>query len=189
MRDYWQGHSVRLRAIEPDDAEHFFLINRERNVDRNLDMVWPPSSMVRQREWIEETSKAGFRDGHNFSFQIETVDSGQHVGSIDTHHCDQRVGTFQYGISLREQFRQRGYGGEAILLVMRYYFQELRYQKCDVGVYEFNEPAIRLHEKLGFVEEGRRRRAHYTGGQYHAMILFGMTDDEFRERHPEYVEM
>lgn len=189
MRDYWQGNSVRLRAMEPEDAEHFFLINRERNVDRNLEMVWPPSSMARQRQYIEEASKSGFKDGHNYSFQIETLDSGQHVGSIDTHHCDSRVGKFEYGISLREQFRKRGYGREAILLVLRYYFQELRYQKCDVGVFDFNESSILLHEKLGFVLEGRRRRATFTGGQYHDMLLFGITDDEFRELHPEYVEM
>ncbi len=188
MSEYWQGKLVRLRAIEPEDAEHFFQINRERDVDRNLEMVWPPASMAGQRKFVEEAATAGFKDGHNYGFQIETIDSARHVGSIDTHHCDPRVGKFEYGLSVREQYRGRGYASEAILLVMRYYFQELRYQKCDVGVFDFNPASIHLHEKLGFVLEGRRRRATYSGGEFHDMLLFGMTDDEFRELHPEYVE-
>ncbi|MCO5217357.1 MAG: GNAT family N-acetyltransferase [Thermomicrobiales bacterium] len=49
-------------------------------------------------------------------------------------------------------------------------------------------PASKLHEKLGFVLEGRKRRHGYSHGQFHDMLLFGMTDDEFRELHPEYVD-
>lgn len=189
MSEYWVGKRVRLRAVEPGDAEHFYLINRERNVDRNLDMIWPPSSMARQREFVEEAAKAGFRDGHNYSFQIETLTAGQHVGSIDTHHCDVRVGKFEYGISVREQYRGNGFASEAVLLVLRYYFQELRYQKCDVGVFDFNDDSAKLHEKLGFVLEGRRRRATYTGGEFHDMLLYGITAEEFREKHPEYANL
>lgn len=189
MSEYWLGKRVRLRATEPSDAEHFFLINRERDVDRNLQMVWPPASLAAQQKFVEEAAHAGFTDGHNFRFQIETIESGQHIGSIDTHHCDTRVGKFEYGISVREQYRGRGYASEAVLLVLRYYFQELRYQKCDVGVYEFNESSIRMHEKLGFVEEGRRRRATYSRGEYHDMLLFGITVEEFREKHPEYANL
>lgn len=189
MIEYWQGKVVRLRATEPEDAGHFFLINRERDVDRNLEMVMPPSSMARQREWTEKSAKEGFRNGHDFLFQIETLDSGQHVGSIDTHHCDPRVGTFEYGLSVREQYRGRGYASEAILLVLRYYFMELRYQKANPGVFTFNESSKRLHEKLGFVLEGTRRRVGYSGGQYHDMLLYGMTVEEFRELHNGYLNV
>lgn len=186
MSAYWQGKVLRLRALEPEDAEHFFLINQERDVDRNLEMVWLPSSMAAQRQYVENAAKAGFKDGHSFSFQIEALDSGRHVGSIDTHHCDPRVGTFEYGLSVREQYRGRGYAAEAILLVLRYYFFELRYQKANPGVFDFNTSSIRLHEKLGFVLEGTRRRSAYSHGQFHDLLLFGMTDDEFRDLHPDY---
>lgn len=188
MKPYWEGNLVRLRATEPEDAEHFYHINRERDVDRNLDMVWPPSSMARQREYVGRSATEGFRDGHDYVFQIEALDSGEHVGSIDTHHTNPRQGTFEYGLSVREQYRGRGYASEAILLVLRYYFFELRYQKAEPGVFAFNEASTRLHEKLGFVLEGRKRRHGYSHGQFHDMLLFGMTDDEFRDRYPQYLD-
>ena len=50
-------------------------------------------------------------------------------------------------------------------------------------MYAFNEPSLRFHEAFGFVVEGRRRRAVFTSGEYHDLILFGMTVEEFRARH------
>jgi RimJ/RimL family protein N-acetyltransferase len=189
VKPYWEGKLVRLRGLEPADARHHFDMDQERNIDRNLDAINPPGSFARAEKWVGETSVLGFRDGENFLFEIEAMDSGLLVGSIDTHHCDPRVGKFSYGISIREQFRGRGYASDAILLVMRYYFLERRYQKCDVGAFSFNDASIRLHERLGFQLEGRQRRHTYTGGQFHDMLLFGMTIEEFQERHSEYLTM
>lgn len=189
MTEYWRGKLVRLRAIEPDDAEFYFRLNMQRNVDRNQDQIYPPSSLFRQRGWAEESAKQGFKEDGGFRFQIEVIDSEQLAGCIDTHHCDQRTGVFSYGIALDECFRGKGYAKEAVLMVLRYYFLELRYQKCDVGVFDFNESSTHLHERLGFVLEGRRRRSTYSGGEFHDMLLFGMTVEEFRELHPEYVNL
>lgn len=187
-KPYWEGRRVRLRAVEPSDAEHHVAMDRERGTDRNLDAVMPPNSVARAEKWAREMAEQGFRDGDGFFFEIETL-AGEHVGAIDTHHCDPRAGRFEYGIALREAQRGKGYAAEAILLVLRYYFLERRYQKCDVGVFDFNDASIRLHERLGFVLEGRRRRHTFTGGAFHDMLLYGMTVEEFRERHPDYVTM
>lgn len=186
MSEYWQGKLVRLRAIEPSDGEFYQKLNHQRFVDRNQDQIWPPSSLHGQNKRADEKSAEGF-DNDTFAFQIEELATGQLTGCIDTHHADLRTGVFSYGIALDERFRGKGLAREAVLLVLRYYFQERRYQKCDVGVFDFNPESIRLHEHLGFVLEGRRRRATYTGGLFHDMLLYGMTDDEFRDQHPEYV--
>lgn len=188
MREYWQGNLVRLRATEPGDAEHFYLINRERDVDRSLDMVYPPSSRAQIQQWVEKYALEGFRENQEFAFQIEVIASGEHVGSIDTHHCNPRQGTFEYGLSVREQYRGNGYASEAILLVLRYYFFELRFRKAEPGVFAFNEASLALHRKLGFVEEGRRRQHGYSHGEYHDLVLFGMTADEFRDTYPELLQ-
>jgi RimJ/RimL family protein N-acetyltransferase len=109
---------------------------------------------------------------------------GQHVGSIGTFECDPRVGTFKYWIVLMWRFWRQGYGSEAIKIVLRYYFRELRYQKVTSQIYSFNEPSLRLHEKLGFVREGRLRRMVYTNGQFYDQLMFGMTCEEFDQIDP-----
>lgn len=42
-----------------------------------------------------------------------------------------------------------------------------------------NPASIRLHQKLGFVEEGRRRRQWFYNGEFHDEILWGMTREEY----------
>lgn len=180
----WQGHRVRLRAVEPDDAETHFIWNQDSVMARRLDHAWFPTSHVRAREWAEA---AGRRSGAQaqddaFDFEIETL-AGELVGSIGTHSCDRRVGTFAYGLGIRAEHQRHGYASEAILLVCRYYFGELRYQKVTPSVYSFNEASIRLHERLGFTLEGRLRRMVYTAGQHFDVLYFGMTAEEFAQQH------
>lgn len=183
MADSWQGRLVRLRAVEPGDWEAHFVWNQDSEMSRQLDYVWPPSSETRVRRWAEEASaKAG--DSDEFAFEIEALKDRAHVGHIAVHHCDRRVGSFSYGVATLPNHQRRGYASEAILLVARYYFEELRYQKMNAQVYSFNTASLALHEKLGFVREGALRRMVYTGGRYYDSVAFGMTAEEFAARHP-----
>ena len=101
------------------------------------------------------------------------------VGTINTHSCDRRVGSFSYGIALAPRAQGRGYGGEAIRLVLRYFFLELGYQKVHVHVYAYNDASRLLHEHLGFVQEGRLRRMAYTAGRHWDVLVYGLTREEF----------
>lgn len=109
---------------------------------------------------------------------IETL-AGEFAGAIDTHACDTRTGTFEYGLAIKPEHQRQGYAGEAIRLVLRHYFRELRFQKVTVHIYAFNEASLELHRKLGFKEEGRLRRMVCTGGQFHDEFIFGLTREEF----------
>src|SRR5215467_4677599 len=129
----WQGHRVRLRAVEPSDAEAHFIWDQDSAVARRLDHAWFPGSHERVRQWADRTARQGGEDD-TYQFEIETL-AGEPAGAMGTHSCDRRVGSFAYGIAIREEQRRHGYASEAILLVCRYYFGELRYQKVTAGVH------------------------------------------------------
>ena len=178
----WQGKLIRLRAIEPSDWETFWLWDEEdTDQSRNLYFIPPPGSQERQKRWAERESVQE-KDGDNFRFIMEN-NEGQLVGCIDVNNCDPRVGHLHYGLNVAKEHRRKGYASEAILLVLRYYFQELRYQKATITLYSFNEATIRLHESLGYQLEGRIRRAVYTRSQYFDELLVGLTAEEFAEKH------
>jgi RimJ/RimL family protein N-acetyltransferase len=178
--NFWQGKRVRLRAIEPSDARFFFNWDLDSERARHLDFVWPPSSLARVTAWCEEQSKRKL-DNDAFHWLIENQ-AGEPVGSISTHDCSPHSGTFSYGLDIAPEHRRRSYASEAVCLVLRYYFDELRYQKCNVVVHSNNEASIRLHEKLGFQREGTVRRMVFTEGQYFDALWFGMTAEEFHTR-------
>lgn len=105
------------------------------------------------------------------------------MGIINSHHCDRRVGCFEYGLAIHAEQRRKGYATEAVCLLVRYFFEELRYQKVTVDVFSYNVASIQLHEQLGFQLEGRLRRMLYTNGRYHDKLFYGMTQEEFKKRY------
>jgi RimJ/RimL family protein N-acetyltransferase len=94
------------------------------------------------------------------------------------------MGRFSHGLAIGAGHRRQGFGTEAVGLLLRFYFGELRYQKCDTSIYGFNDASLAMHEKLGFQIEGRVRRAVFARGEYHDELIVGITADEFFERSP-----
>lgn len=176
----WQGKRVGLRGFEPGDWQVYFAWDRDTEQSRAVYRIPFPCSQEATQRWAaEEAVRQPQDDG--FRFVIEN-EEGEVVGDLTTHHCDRRVGTFAYGLAIRDGFRRRGYAVEAVELVLRYYFEELGYQKVTISVFSFNEPSIRLHQKLGFQQEGRLRRTVFTRGQYFDELVFGLTAEEFAVR-------
>jgi RimJ/RimL family protein N-acetyltransferase len=185
MGSIWQGELVRLRGIEPDDWEAFMRFDQESDDMRSGGMLFQPRSAEGYRRWTAEQAARGPQAGvDDFNLAIESLAEECLVGSIGTHLSDRRAGTFGFGLGVGRPHQRRGYASEAIVLLLRYMFGERRYQKANVGVYAFNTASLRLHAKLGFVEEGRRRRAEFMGGRYHDEVLLGLTVEEFVAAHP-----
>lgn len=77
----------------------------------------------------------------------------------------------------------KGYGSEAMLLMLDYGFGIANLHRIELEVFAFNERAIRTYEKLGFQREGVKRDVLYYNHEYHDAILMSMLEDEFRQRH------
>jgi len=183
LPNLFRGRLVRLRAHEPEDWETFWGHGVDTESSRAGYRIPPPRSAAAARKWAEE--QALQTDGDNRAYVIESND-GEVVGSLSTAQSDQRNGIFWYGIGIFAEHRRRGYASDAVRILLRYYFGELGYQKAHGEVYAFNAPSLVMHEQLGFVEEGRRRRTYRTGGRYFDEVLFGITAEEFAAANPEF---
>jgi RimJ/RimL family protein N-acetyltransferase len=179
MENYWQGKTIRLRAVEIEDAEVFVKWNLDSERGRFLDFLWPPQSVDAIKNWVA-TATLGKLENDSFTWVIETLDH-EPAGTISTHDCDLRNGTFSFGIDIAAQYRRKGYAREAIGLVLNYYFNELRYQKVTVPIHSDNAASVALHEKLGFQLEGRFRRMMYTAGRFIDVFWYGLTAEEFKQ--------
>ncbi len=183
MGNLFVGEWVRLRAVVPSDWEYFYEWDKETEAGRLTDEAWFPNTVEHAKDFAEhESQRRG--EGDVFRFMIERLSDGEVVGTLNTHGVNRRSGTFMYGLAIAPAHQRHGYGSEAIRLVVRYYFYERNYQKVNTEVFSYNRPSIHLHEKLGFVLEGRLRRHVYSGGAHHDALLYGMTREEFDEHHP-----
>ncbi|MEU8355280.1 GNAT family protein [Nonomuraea sp. NPDC048882] len=178
----WVGERVRLRAREPEDWEAFHAFDEDSDAVRSGWRLTPPTSVARAKKAAIEHAEEEL-DLDEFSLAIATKAGNLLVGSVNTHTIDRVHGTFSYGIAVGTPHQRKGYASEAIVLTLRYMFFERRFQKAEAWVYGYNDASLALHRRLGFVEEGRRRRSHYANGRYHDEVLFGMTVEEYTERY------
>ncbi len=184
--NYWQTDLIRMRGVEPEDGDLFWSWNQDSEMALNLKFVWPPVSRAQVRQ---EVAAAAQKKMEHDAFQWVIEDTnGTPVGFIHTHNCNPRNGVFKYGLGVEASHRRKGYAAAAILVILRYYFQELRYQKVTIQMHSENEASRALHERLGFVREGAVRRAIFTGGRYLDELFYGMTVDEWQQRYGEAAE-
>jgi RimJ/RimL family protein N-acetyltransferase len=97
---------------------------------------------------------------------------------IHSIEWNNRSGLLAIGIGEQEN-RNKGYGSDALQLILRYAFHELNLNRVGLDVIEYNEKAIHTYEKAGFQHEGRLRAAVYRDGKSYDRILMGILRTEW----------
>ncbi|MEO6845644.1 MAG: GNAT family protein [Chthoniobacterales bacterium] len=72
----------------------------------------------------------------------------------------------------------KGYGLEAVTLMVDYGFQKLGLHRIYCGTFAGNKGMSCVAKKLGFVEEGRRRDSVFKEGKYQDVIEYGLLAGE-----------
>jgi RimJ/RimL family protein N-acetyltransferase len=98
------------------------------------------------------------------------------LGQETSHHRNLTL-----GISLAPGFRGKGYGGEAINWGLDWAFRYAGVHRVGLSTFSYNENAIKLYRKLGFVEEGREREAIYHLRAWHDVLSFSMLEQEWEK--------
>ena len=146
-QNFWTGQLVRLRAWEASDWEAQRRWREDTEGERaNFHIPLPMSEAAARR--LADDRSLRQPDDDNFEWVIETL-AGEVVGVIGAHECDRLNGTFSFGLYVAPEHRRQGCASEAVLTVLSFFFEERRYQKVDMGVYDYNKASIGLHEKLG----------------------------------------
>lgn len=79
------------------------------------------------------------------------------------------------------QCRGRGFGRAMVRQALRIAFDEMRLQRVDLGVFDFNTDAIRCYELEGFVKEGHLRQARRVGDEIWNLDLMAILESEWRQ--------
>lgn len=105
---------------------------------------------------------------------------GVHVGNIGLRIFNRIDNNAELSFLLGEKaYWGRGYGFEAGQMMLKHGFEVLNLQRIYCGCAGNNIPMQKLAAKLGFVQEGVRRKNLYLWGKYEDEIEFGLLRDEF----------
>lgn len=176
--DLLKGKFVYLNAITREDVTQFAKWFGDLEL---LQYLWMqplfPLTLEDEVEWYEHIRKS---DSYNFA--IRTLDHLILIGSASLKSPDWKNRSAELGISIGDSsFWGKGFGTDAVRVLLRYSFLELNLNRVELVVYGYNQRAIKSYEKIGFQHEGTRRQALYRDGRYHNTYLMAMLRQEWQD--------
>lgn len=177
MTNLFKGKLLKLTTVRAEDAA--IMASWEENSDylRNLDTdIAYPHSIAELEEDKERSHNSAY-------FRLRTLEDDNLIGFVVIHSIEwnNRVGSLAIGIG-DTKYQNKGYGSEALQLILRYAFHELNLHRVGLDVIGYNSRAIRAYEKAGFIEEGRIRSAIYRDGHYSDRIMMGILKSEWEQQ-------
>ncbi len=175
-----QGELVRLSADDPQVmAEAVNHWDRDSEFRRLLDSE--PANQDSVKKLTELFEKSQRKDSPLFySFAIHTLEGDRLVGFTGLDGDFFPHGEAFVGIGIGERdFWGKGYGTDAMKVILRFAFQELNLRRVALDTFEYNPRAIHSYEKVGFVHEGRAREFLYREGRRWDLIFMGILREEW----------
>lgn len=171
------GKLVRLAALDIEKVPEIWARwNRDSEYQQLLD--WGPSkiyTMSQIKEWLE---KSGSR---SCCFSIHSLEDDQVIGFVELDGLNFTGGDGWVGIGIGERdFWGKGYGTDAMRVLLRFAFEELNLNRVSLNVFEYNERAIKSYQKIGFQIEGRQRQALNRFDRRWDLIYMGILRSEWQ---------
>jgi RimJ/RimL family protein N-acetyltransferase len=180
MNNILQGELVKLTAEDPEVmAKKFALWNQDAGWVRFLDSE--PSRLLSDKKWQEWLEKDLEKsESDQIFFAIREIKSETLIGFIGLFDLYKTHGDAMVAIALGERdFWGKGYGTDAMRVMLRYAFHELNLRRMGLIVFEYNPRAMRSYEKVGFSVEGRVRGAMQRDGERWDYLFMGILRDEW----------
>lgn len=175
------GTKLYLRVLEDADLEGPYLswLN-DQETTKFLDTGRFPTT----RRSLEETIQTSAKQTDSLFLAIVDRETDRHIGNIKLGPINwvHRYGSI--GILLGDPaYRGKGYGQEAVELVLDHAFTQLGLHKVTAGAYGTHAASLALFKGQGFSVEGCLRGHLYLNGSYHDKVLMGLLREEYLQRH------
>ena len=178
------GKHVMLREYRQDDFAHIRKWVNDRATTEYLSAIfWFPQTETDTSEFLNRVMRGS---PNGAFFVIADVKDQAYIGQMDIFEINWKIRLGKLGTVIgNEDMRGRGYGAEALWLLIDYAFGVLGLERLELDVYAENKRAIRCYEKAGFVHEGTRRHAAMVNGNYADVRMMSVIKEDWQKRNAE----
>jgi ribosomal-protein-alanine N-acetyltransferase len=185
------GRRLVLRPLVVDDYPQW---KEVRTVNEDWLTKWEPQRVAGQPDVVQSrqafSSRCAARQrerqlgtGYGFGIFVDNVLAGEmNVSSIQR-------GPFQnayVGYWIDQRHAGQEYTPEALVVAMRFAFEDLRLHRLQIAIIPRNRPSRRVVEKLGIRLEGTAERYLEINGNWEDHLRYAITTEEWHERVDEF---
>lgn len=167
------GKECFLSPMSSDDAEIYAHWLNDMDVVHNLTLATEIINVENERKFVSELS-----GNHNYGIVVK--ETNELIGTCGFIHVDAINRSAETGIFIgNKNYWHKGFGFDAMSLLIDYGFSYLNLHNIFLQVYSFNENAINCYRKLGFKEIGKRRQALLRNRMFHDVVYMDILPDDF----------
>mgnify|MGYP001025961013 CR=1 FL=1 len=171
------GDRLFLRPLDEDDLDRCLRWINDPEIMVALGRRSPMNRSM-EREWL-----AGrYKDESDLALAIVLNEGNRHIGNIGLHGIDHVNRSAEFGILIgKKDVWGGGYAPEAARLILDHGFSQLGLHRICLRVFSFNDRALRVYEKLGFVREGTLRESYFRNARFHDTLVMSILEDEWHD--------
>ena len=155
-----EDKNIKLRAIEPSDADLIYEWENDSSVWHAGNTVEPFSRHI-INQYVKNAHLDLFESKQlrlMIDLKSEQGESVATIGSVDLFEIDSFHQKAGIGILIHKgKYRQRGYAGQAMNIIIRYAFDVLLLHQLYCNIDEDNEASLNLFKKKGFQVTGTKK--------------------------------
>lgn len=170
-----KGKHVYLRALEPEDLNMLHTIENDEHLWELSNTQTPYSRYI-----LEQYLENSHRDIYDVKQLRLVISNYQHqaIGLIDLYDFDFKNSHAGVGILIQKrEDRSKGYGKEALQLLINYSFDHLNLHQLYCNITEDNQSSINLFTHQGFEKVGVKKDWIYTNKTYKNEHLFQLINN------------
>ena len=165
-----KGKHIYLRALEPEDLDFIYTIENDESL-WEISNTQTPYSKFLIKQYLEHSHKDIY-EVKQLRLIISNYDNIA-LGMIDIFDFDFKNSRAGIGVLVKEEpNRQKGYGSEALKLLIDYCDAYLGLHQLFCNISEDNLASIKLFENHGFVKVGLKKDWTKLGDSYKNEYLF-----------------
>lgn len=165
-----KGNLIYLRALEPEDLEFVYAIENDESLWELSSTITPYSKFL-IKQYLEN-AHADIYEAKQLRLVISSINN-ETLGLIDVFDFDAKNKRAGIGILIKESNNHnKGYGSEALKLLINYCFKNLDLHQLYSNVSETNKASITLFTNQGFKKVGLKKDWIFHNGSYKNEYLF-----------------
>jgi diamine N-acetyltransferase len=170
-----RGEHIYLRALEPEDLEFIHTIENDESVWEISNTITPYSKFL-IKQYLKQSHKDIF-EVKQLRLVISSYDDVA-LGMIDLFDFDFKNSRAGVGILVKElNDRAKGFGSEALKLLINYSFTHLGLHQLYCNVSEENDISIKLFTKQSFKKIGLKKDWIFVNGSYKNEYIFQLINN------------
>lgn len=170
-----EGEHIYLSPMNEDDIETYTKWVNDNKVTDGLGNSSKLFTVENERDWLIKNNLDG-----RLQLAIVRKDNDTLIGNCGFNRIDNLKQTATVGIFIgEEENRGKGYGTEAMKLLVQFGFEYLNLNNIMLKVFSFNEGAIKSYQKCGFKEFGRRHEVYPLKNKWYDEIYMEILKKDY----------